>query len=445
MSQQTLDRLLSGTLPDPDGNGALTVPVRSVVIDRDLARAAPDLVAKVDLGARLCVVMDPASAAAMGTAVAEALATRYRVSPVMMELAPHPDMDAVRGVMAQVSEADGLVAVGSGSINDITKHAAHLTGKPYGVFGTAPSMNGYTSVSAAITEGGLKKSLTSTAPRGVFLDLDVLVAAPKRLIAAGFGDSICRATAQTDWLLSHLLMSTPYREAPFALLAEDEAALVANAAGLVRGDRSAIALLAHTLVMSGFGMTICGGSYPASQSEHLIAHYMDMLGTDLPQAYHGEHIAVTTMSVARLQEHILGLQSLGLRPGSDSRATFHEAFGAALGDACWNSFAAKHRDDAASNRLQQLLDERWPEIRTRLKRVSRPAAQIEAALVAAGAPSKHEMVGIPVTFYREALLNARKIRDRFGILDLAEAVGELNGFVAREAPSGVFAAHASHH
>jgi glycerol-1-phosphate dehydrogenase [NAD(P)+] len=306
-------------------------------------------------------------------------------------------------------------------------------------------MNGYTSVNAAITENGLKKSLTSTAPRGVFLDLAVLAAAPKRLIAAGFGDSICRATAQTDWLLSHLLMATPYREAPFLLLAEDEAALVANAAGLLRGDRSAIALLAHTLVMSGFGMTICGGSYPASQSEHLIAHYMDMLGKDLPQAYHGEHIAVTTMSVARLQEQILDRQSLRLLPSSDSQATFRQSFGTTLGDACWKSFTAKHLDDAAMNRLQQLLDACWPEVRAELKRVSRPAAQIEAALAAAGAPTNPAMVGIPAIFYREALLNARKIRDRFGILDLAEAVGELNGYVAREAPSGVSAHHASHH
>jgi glycerol-1-phosphate dehydrogenase [NAD(P)+] len=445
MSQQTLERLLGGTLPDPDGGGVLAVPVRSVVIDSDLARAAPDLVSKLDLGPHLSVVMDPASATAMGSAVAQTLATRYQVNALVMELAPHPDMDAVRRVMAQVSGADGLVAVGSGSINDITKHAAHLTGKPYAVFGTAPSMNGYTSVNAAITENGLKKSLTSTAPRGVFLDLAVLAAAPKRLIAAGFGDSICRATAQTDWLLSHLLMATPYREAPFLLLAEDEAALVANAAGLLRGDRSAIALLAHTLVMSGFGMTICGGSYPASQSEHLIAHYMDMLGKDLPQAYHGEHIAVTTMSVARLQEQILDRQSLRLLPSSDGQATFRQSFGTTLGDACWKSFTAKHLDDAAMNRLQQLLDACWPEVRAELKRVSRPAAQIEAALAAAGAPTNPAMVGIPAIFYREALLNARKIRDRFGILDLAEAVGELNGYVAREAPSGVSAHHASHH
>ena len=161
--------------------------------------------------------------------------------------------------MAATEAADGLIAVGSGSINDITKYAAHRAGKPYVVFGTAPSMNGYTSVSAAITEDGLKKSLAATLPRGVFLDLDVMAAAPHRLIAAGFGDSLARATAQTDWLMAHLLLAKPYREAPFRLLADDEDALIANGAGLRDGNLQAITVLVRTLVLSGLGMTICGG------------------------------------------------------------------------------------------------------------------------------------------------------------------------------------------
>ena len=55
--------------------------------------------------------------------------------------------------------ADALVAVGSGTINDLCKYAAAQDGKPYAVFATAPSMNGYTSKNAAITVDGHKKSL----------------------------------------------------------------------------------------------------------------------------------------------------------------------------------------------------------------------------------------------------------------------------------------------
>jgi glycerol-1-phosphate dehydrogenase [NAD(P)+] len=437
MSQTLLDRLLKGTLKDEETGQLLSVPVRQVTIAKDLARSAAQLLGPLEPGKRLAVVMDPETRLAMGDAVVGALSTAFLVEPIVLEHHPHPDMNAVERVIAASAEADSLVAVGSGSINDITKHAAHLSNKPYSVFGTALSMNGYTSSSAAITEHGLKKSLTSTAPRGVFLDLDVLAAAPRRLIAAGFGDSICRCTAQADWLMSHLVRGTPYRELPFTLLKADEAALMADPARLVAGDRKAIALLARTLVLSGFGMTLAGGSYPASQSEHLIAHYIDMLGRDLPLAYHGEHIAVTTVTVARLQEKLFMRPSLVIRASRDTRSIFTREFGPELGASCWSAFKPKLLDHESAVALSQRLAKDWPDIRKRLLAVSRPAAQIKAALAKVGAPANPADVGIPQAFYLEALRNARRIRDRFGVLDLAEAAGALDDFIAAQAGESV--------
>ncbi len=128
---------------------------------------------------------------------------------------------------------------------------AHATGKPYVVFGTAPSMNGYTSLNAAITVRGHKKSLPAQAPAGAFLDLSILAAAPVRMIRSGLGDSLCRATAQADWLLSHLLFDLPYRTMPFVLLAEDEPELFPSAEELVNGDLDAMEKLVRTLLLSG--------------------------------------------------------------------------------------------------------------------------------------------------------------------------------------------------
>jgi glycerol-1-phosphate dehydrogenase [NAD(P)+] len=432
MSQVLLDRLLNGTLTDPETGGLLSVPVRKVTLGTDLARSAAQLVAPLDPGKRLVVVMDPETRRALGEAVCGALSDAHHVQAVVLDHHPHPDMDAVERVMAASREAGSLVAVGSGSINDIAKHAAHRSNKPYFVFGTAPSMNGYTSSSAAITEQGLKKSLSSTAPRGVFLDLDVLAAAPRRLISAGFGDSICRCTAQVDWLMSHLVRGTPYRELPFTLLREDEAAIMADPGRLIKGDREAIALLARTLVLSGFGMTLCGGSYPASQSEHLIAHYLDMLGQDLPLAYHGEHIAVTTITVARLQERMLSRPGLAIRANRDTPALFAREFGPELGASCWSAFKSKLLGKTQAAFLDQRMEQAWPAIRQRLLSVGRPTAQITAALASVDAPTQPADVGIPSAFYAQALRNARRIRDRFGMLDLAEAAGELDDFIASE-------------
>ena len=135
------------------------------------------------------------------------------------------------------------------------------------------------------------------------MDLAVLCAAPARMIRAGLGDSLCRSTAQADWLLSHHLLGTPYRHAPFALLAEDEPALLDDPEALLHGDLDAMRALARTLILSGLGMTICDGSYPASQGEHLISHYIDMFAPAGRGAYfHGEQVAVATLTMARIQE-----------------------------------------------------------------------------------------------------------------------------------------------
>jgi glycerol-1-phosphate dehydrogenase [NAD(P)+] len=419
MSKEMLDSLLAGKLRDPDGGGMLVPPLKDIVVGRRLGEDAASLVASLSLGKSLAIVMDPDTRAALGAKVAASLAADYTADEIVLPRHPHPDMDAVNGVIARTASADALVAVGSGSINDITKYAAHLTGRPFAVFGTAPSMNGYTSVSAAITEGGLKKSLPATLPKGVFLDLDVMAAAPRRLIASGFGDSLARATAQTDWLMAHLLLGKPYRETPFMLLADDEDAMISSAAALRAGDVAAIELLVRTLVMSGLGMTLCGGSYPASQGEHLIAHYIDMRGHNLPQAYHGEHISVTTLTMARLQERMLAMPTLQLAPTSDTSASMIGKFGEEVGRACWAAFRPKLFDKGATDRLNLKLAREWAGMRERLKSVARPEAELRSALLAVGAPTTPGDVGLPLPFYREAVSNARLIRDRFTMLDLA--------------------------
>lgn len=421
----TMARLIAGDHADPDGGPALAVPTRSVVIADSLAGGEAACVAGLGLGGRLAVVSDPTTRAALGARVAAALGD---VQEVVLGERPHADRETVAAIRAATASADGLIAVGSGTVNDLCKFAAFQDGKPYAVFATAPSMNGYTSVSAAITVDGLKTSLPAAAAAGVFMDLEVLAAAPPRMIRSGLGDSLCRPTAQADWLLAHLLFDRPYREAPFAILAADEAGLFAEPEALLAGDLRAMERLARTLVLSGFGMTVCGGSYPASQGEHLISHYIDMMAPDLPESFHGEQIAVTTLTMARLQERLLsgGPTRLSASPLDEGTMTAH--FGAALGRACWVEFAKKRLDHAAAERLNRRLEDRWEEIVTRLSAVTIPADRLRRVLERAGAPTGPRDLGWPDGLYARAVLHARLIRNRYTALDLAGDAGLLEDF-----------------
>ena len=292
-------------------------------------------------------------------------------------------------------------------------------------------MNGYTSVNAAITVEGHKKSLPAQAASGVFFDLEVLAAAPVRLIRAGLGDLVCRCTAQADWLLAHLLLGRPYRTAPFALLAEDEAALFEAPEALVGGDLEAIRRLVRTLVLSGFGMTLCGGSDPASQGEHLISHYADMMGDpSWPESLHGEQIGVTTLTMAGLQASLLDGPPPQIHPSPIDEAALMAHFGPELGRSCWQEFRHKRVDPGAAIQLNHRLAERWEEIRRRIAAIHRPPQQLRETLERAAAAITPEALGWPRGFYRDAVRHAREIRNRYTFLDLAADGGVLDRFDA---------------
>ena len=97
------------------------------------------------------------------------------------------------------------VAVGSGTINDLTKLAAHRAGRPYMVVATAASMDGYTAFGASITYQGSKQTFSCPAPTAVVADLDVICAAPEGMNASGYADLLAKTPAGADWLVTEAL------------------------------------------------------------------------------------------------------------------------------------------------------------------------------------------------------------------------------------------------
>jgi glycerol-1-phosphate dehydrogenase [NAD(P)+] len=431
MSQKndSIAALLAGTYDDPDGLGKQGVATKSLVIEPSLRGMERELVAGLDLGRRIAVVSDVTTHAVLGERIENALKGTYAVDSVVLPLGPHPDDVIVEQVRKETAKSDALIAIGSGTINDLCKYSSALDGKPYAVFATAPSMNGYTSLNAAITVHGHKLSLPAQAPRGAFFDLSILAAAPARLIRAGLGDSLCRATSQADWLLAHFLFGKPYRLLPYALLAEDEEPLFDGAKALMAGDIEIMKRLVRTLVLSGFGTAIIGNSQPASQGEHLISHYIDMLGDPArPLIYHGEQIGVTTLSMARLQERMLE-RAPTVKGDTQTEADFIARYGDELGRSCWKEFAQKRLDAKAADDLNHKIARDWNKIRNTIAAISLTSTRFATILNNAGAPVTPEAIHLPRGFYEQALLRCREIRNRFTFLDLAAGAGLLENAI----------------
>ena len=86
-----------------------------------------------------------------------------------------PDEKAVgSAVMHYDHSCDIIICLGSGVLNDISKILSKMTGNPYIIVATAPSMDGYASASSSMSMDGVKVSLNSRCPNVVIGDIDIL-------------------------------------------------------------------------------------------------------------------------------------------------------------------------------------------------------------------------------------------------------------------------------
>ena len=103
------------------------------------------------------------------------------------------------------SETDLIIGVGSGVINDLCKYVSFRHNLEYFIVATAPSMDGYASVGAALILKGMKVTINARPPKAIIGDTDVLKNAPQKMIQAGYGDIIGKYSCLNDWKLSALI------------------------------------------------------------------------------------------------------------------------------------------------------------------------------------------------------------------------------------------------
>jgi glycerol-1-phosphate dehydrogenase [NAD(P)+] len=334
------------------------------------------------------------------------------------------------------------VAVGSGSLNDLVKRAAHEAGRPYLSVATAASMDGYTAFGAAITKDGSKQTMTCPAPRAVVADLDVLAGAPADMTASGYGDLLGKVTAGADWLVADALGVEPVDPKVWELVQGPLREAIGRPGDLAAGDREALERLVEGLVMSGLAMQAHVSSRPASGAEHQFSHLWEMegLGHDRrPPLSHGFKVGVGSVAIAALYERLLardlgavdveGRGSGGRTQGEDEeevRAT-HTTPG--LAEAAVAETTAKWVDADALGRRLTLLADRWPALRDRLRGQLVPAGRLRELLAAAGCPTRPSELGLPASAFRDTYQRARMIRRRYTVLDLAFETGLLDELV----------------
>ena len=419
--------LVAGTWRDPGTGEIQRIPVNNIVIADSLEGREAELVRQQHRTKSLIVVSDERTRAALGKRVFEALRPFGNVAEYVWQN-PRCTEPGVQELMTETAGAEVLVAIGSGTLSDAVKYGTFLTGREYSVFPTSP-MNAYTTPTASISSDGFKKSLTCHSAKGVFFDLSVLSKCPRRLIAAAFGDVVCRTTSQVDWLLSHLLLDTPYKDTAYTLLAYDEEPMMTNAHKIVTGDSEALGMLTRTAAIMGLGTSFTGTTHSGSMAEHMISHYIDMFaGDEHPGTSHGEQVGVATLTMSKLQNEIVGSDEPPLLSATRiPEEELQRRFGT-IAETMIEQAKRKALTAIGAKQSNARLEKNWAEIRACLRALMLPYQRLHDSMTAAGCQLSGIDLGLEPEFYRDAVRYARFIRDRFSMLDLAGDSGRLDHF-----------------
>jgi glycerol-1-phosphate dehydrogenase [NAD(P)+] len=390
---------------------------------------------------RAIVVADDNTWSAAGRDVSDSFDRANHATAAAFRFGPHVYADdrCVDELRHALAGSDAIpVAAGSGTINDLTKLAAHQVQRPYMVVATAASMDGYTAYGASITARGSKQTFDCPAPQAVLADLEVIAGAPATMNAAGYADLMAKVAAGADWIVADVLEIEPIDAPVWQMVHARLPAWLASPQGVTRGEPAALRGLVNGLMMTGFAMQAARTSRPASGADHQFSHLWDMqhhTHHGLAPS-HGFKVGIGTLASVALYEELLrrDLASLDVEQAASRWPALDELYAridslfedSELRDKAREETAAKYAPTTEVRHMLIRLQSVWPTLCARLLKHLIPLRQLQTMLREAGCPTLPEEIGISRNRLRVSYEQALFIRRRFTVLDLAHRAGLLS-------------------
>ncbi|MBP3480533.1 MAG: sn-glycerol-1-phosphate dehydrogenase [Clostridia bacterium] len=329
-----------------------------------------------------------------------------------------PDEQAIAALSACVSKkTDLIVGVGSGVINDLCKYVSFKKGLPYFIVATAPSMDGYASVGAAMITGNMKTTFSAHVPSVIIGDVDVLREAPMDMIKSGFGDIIGKYSALNDWKLSALVNGEYMCDYVYNLTYETVLKTRALADGIEKRDPETIKTLTEALVIVGIAMAYVGNSRPASGSEHHLSHYFEITGIVKNRGYllHGIDVVYSTVETQKLREKLLALDKIPENIRAFDRADWEKHIRESYGYAADGVIALQDKLNFYDPAFVSVYREKWNEIRDILREAP-TSLQLCEILKTAGMDYNDFERFYGRRVIDDAVLYAKDLKDRYTVL-----------------------------
>ena len=284
-----------------------TCDIRFVEIGNGVIERIPEIVKDFN---RIVLVADENTYPLCGDKVSALLGDKLAAKMIFGKEIVVPNEKSIAAIeSAMPADTDLLIGIGSGVINDLCKHVSFIHKIRYVIVATAPSMDGYASVGAALTLNDMKVTLNARVPYAIVAESTIVGTAPVDMIRSGYGDIVGKYSCLNDWKLAHLLLDEYFCDAVYNTVMDVVKQTEYTADALLARDPDAIGKLMEGLVVVGVMMSYVGNSRPASGSEHHLSHFFEITGLldNRPYYLHGIDVLYSAAVTAALREKLLAI------------------------------------------------------------------------------------------------------------------------------------------
>lgn len=313
-------------------------------------------------------------------------------------------------------ENDGVISVGTGSLNDICRKAAAEAKKDLCIFATAASMDGFASNSAPLTDENFKISYQAKSPEVIIADTKILAAAPSQLKSAGFGDMVGKYVGLVDWQVSAIVSGEYYCEKVAGLTRMATDRIMALCDRITADDEESAAAVFEALLLTGIGMGFTKTSRPASGTEHILSHFWECkkLLEGKRSDFHGKKVGVATLLISKIYADIYKMEKITAKKEEIDWEDVYKHYGELK-----EEVIKLNTPDTITDHVDiKILQEKWQEIRKIIASVP-TYEQIKEAMIKAGAATTASQIGVSETLKEEGLKYHPYMRRRLSLLRLS--------------------------
>ena len=359
----------------------------------------------------------------------------------------HATPENAAKIQARFEGVDCVVGIGGGTICDLCKYATFYFNKdnplPLVIVQTALSVNAFSDNSSVMLINGVKRTVHSRYPTILIIDLDIVGAAPAEMNVSGYGDLIATWTAPVDWYLGNVLgMGKNFHTAPSDMIRTQCEELLENSEKLAAGDAKVLGDLANVLTLSGLSMGLADESSPASGSEHVMSHLIDMASgvRHTGICYHGTQVAVSGINSCIIWDYLLNdfdPKAVDLDKCYPSLEEMEPKVKAAFdwlddthsaANECWADYEKKlTKWHANKEKFRDFLDH-FDEFKATVAPWVKKPEYIADCMHKANAPCRYSVLNFPVDAKTAtwAMNNCHLMRNRFSVIDLLFYTGVWN-------------------